>query len=59
MSGDFVTGPIAVEESVSGLDRMPVQAADGFGVDEPDSIRIAAPVAALLQGSSDLNGNAP
>jgi hypothetical protein len=39
MSGDFVTGPIAVEESVSALDRMPAQAADGFGVDEPDSIR--------------------
>jgi hypothetical protein len=31
--------PHAVEESVSGLDRMPAQAADGFGVDEPDSIR--------------------
>jgi hypothetical protein len=39
MSDDFVTGSIAVEESVGGLDRMLVQAAHGFGVDRDDSIR--------------------
>jgi hypothetical protein len=40
MSGDFVTGSIAVEESVCGLDRMLVHAAHGFDVDEGDSIRL-------------------